>query len=71
SLGHKDWVPLLDKDEVIGAVVRTRAGVKPLYVSIGHRISLATAVTYVLAASGVSCQCWREQRWLSAWLGCS
>jgi deoxyribonuclease V len=45
------WVPLLDKDEVIGAVVRTRAGVKPLYVSIGHRISLATAVTYVLAAT--------------------
>ncbi len=44
------WVPLRDGDEVIGAVVRTRQGVKPIYVSIGHRISLATAVDYVLAA---------------------
>jgi deoxyribonuclease V len=42
------WVPLLDKGETIGAVVRTRTNVSPLYVSIGHRISLATAVDYVL-----------------------
>ncbi len=42
------WVPLLDGDEVIGAVLRTRAGVKPLYVSIGHRISLPTAIDYVM-----------------------
>ncbi len=43
------WVPLMDADEVIGAVLRTRAAVKPLYISIGHRISLETAVCYVLA----------------------
>ncbi len=43
------WVPLMDADEVIGAVLRTRAAVKPLYISIGHRISLETAVWYVLA----------------------
>ncbi|MBI3570087.1 MAG: deoxyribonuclease V [Gammaproteobacteria bacterium] len=42
------WVPLEDRGEVVGAVLRTRAGVKPLYVSIGHRISLATAIDYVL-----------------------
>jgi deoxyribonuclease V len=42
------WVPLLDKEETIGVVLRTRAGVKPLYVSIGHRISLNTAIDYVL-----------------------
>ena len=42
------WVPLIDKGEIIGAVVRTRTNVSPLYVSIGHRISLATAVDYVL-----------------------
>jgi len=42
------WVPLTDKGETIGAVVRTRTNVSPLYVSIGHRISLATAVDYVL-----------------------
>ncbi len=36
------------KSEIIGAVLRTRAGVKPVYVSIGHRVSLATAIDYVL-----------------------
>ena len=40
-----------DWDEVIGAVLRTRQGVKPLYVSIGHRISLPTAIHYVMAAT--------------------
>jgi len=34
--------------EIIGAVLRTRTGVKPLYVSIGHRVSLETAIDYVL-----------------------
>jgi deoxyribonuclease V len=43
------WAPLVDRGETIGAVLRTRAGVKPLYVSIGHRISLPTAIEYVLA----------------------
>jgi deoxyribonuclease V len=43
------WTPLTDGDEVIGAVLRTRAHVKPLFVSIGHRISLETAVSYVMA----------------------
>lgn len=42
-------VDLIDKGEVIGAVVRTRARVKPLYVSIGHRIDLPTAVRFILA----------------------
>lgn len=40
--------PLYDGDEVIGAVLRTRTGVKPLYISPGHRITLDTAVDYVL-----------------------
>ena len=43
------WTPLTDGGEVIGAVLRTRAGVKPLFVSIGHRTSLETAVHYVMA----------------------
>jgi len=46
-----DWVPLLDDDEPIGAVLRTRAGVAPLYVSIGHRISLDSAIRWVLACA--------------------
>jgi deoxyribonuclease V len=43
--------PLMDRGEVIGAVVRTRAGVKPVYVSIGHRVGLPTAVRLVLACA--------------------
>lgn len=42
------WTPLEDRGETIGAVLRTRAGIQPLYVSIGHRISLATALDWVL-----------------------
>jgi deoxyribonuclease V len=42
------WQPLIHQDETIGAVLRTRTGVKPLYVSSGHRISLPTAIDYVL-----------------------
>jgi deoxyribonuclease V len=44
--GH--WQPLLDRGETIGAVVRSRTGVKPIYVSIGHRVALTTAIDYVL-----------------------
>ena len=46
------WSPLTDKGEVIGAVLRTRLGVKPLFVSIGHRVCLATAIHWVMACSG-------------------
>lgn len=44
-----EWVPLCDRGETIGAVLRSRLGVKPLYISIGHRVSLATALDYVMA----------------------
>jgi len=40
--------PLYDKGEVIGTVLRTRSGVRPLYISVGHRIALDTAVDFVL-----------------------
>lgn len=42
------WQPLIYKQQVVGAVVRSRTGVKPLYISTGHRISLPTAIDYVL-----------------------
>ena len=42
---------LIDKDEVIGHVVRTRDNVRPLFVSPGHRVSLSTAVSMVLRAT--------------------
>ncbi|MBD2530290.1 deoxyribonuclease V [Nostoc flagelliforme FACHB-838] len=40
--------PLIYKGETIGAVLRSRTGVKPLYISSGHRVSLPTAIDYVL-----------------------
>ena len=42
---------LMQDGEVIGMVLRTRTSVKPLYVSVGHRISLETAVDYVLRSA--------------------
>jgi len=42
------YTEVLDKGEVIGAALRTRTGVKPLYISIGHRISLENAIYWVL-----------------------
>jgi len=44
-----DHTPLLDHGEVIGAAVRTRPGHAPLFVSVGHKISLETAIAVVLA----------------------
>ncbi|KZE71688.1 endonuclease V [Paenibacillus elgii] len=43
--------PLVDHGEVIGAVLRTQDNVKPIFVSIGHRISLATACERILKLS--------------------
>lgn len=46
---HKgEWTPLIDKAETIGAVLRTRNGVKPLYISSGHKVCLSSAVDYVM-----------------------
>ncbi|MBV8887970.1 MAG: deoxyribonuclease V [Chroococcidiopsidaceae cyanobacterium CP_BM_RX_35] len=42
------WQPLVDRGDTIGVVLRTRPKTKPLYISSGHRVSLATAIEYVL-----------------------
>ncbi|QEL65241.1 deoxyribonuclease V [Oryzomicrobium terrae] len=45
------WSPLEHKGETIGAVLRSRSGVAPLFISIGHRISLPTALALTMACT--------------------
>jgi len=45
------WQPLIDQQETIGAVLRTRSKIKPLYISIGHRVDLRNAIDYTLRCS--------------------
>lgn len=70
------WTPLYHRDDTIGAVLRTREGCKPLFISPGHRVTLATAIDLVMHfitryrlpettrwADGLASN--RGQRWLS------
>lgn len=43
------WTPLRTDSEIIGAVLRSRARVNPIFVSIGHCVSLRSAITYTMA----------------------
>lgn len=42
------WTPLVHNDETVGAVVRTRRKVSPVFVSIGHGVSQRSAIDLVL-----------------------
>jgi len=46
NFNQKGWTPIIDKDEVIGAVI-ARKYEKPIYVSIGHMVSLKRATAIV------------------------
>ena len=43
------WVELRDDGEVVGLVVRSKQGANPLYISVGHKADLPTAMQHVLA----------------------
>ena len=47
KLNEESWAPITDKGEIIGAVVATFSEEKPLYVSIGHKVSLNRAIAIV------------------------
>ncbi|MBW7882318.1 MAG: endonuclease V [Caldilineaceae bacterium] len=44
-------VPLRDGGAIVGAAVRTRQGTKPMFVSVGHRVTLKDAVSLTLAVT--------------------
>ena len=45
------WSPLVHREETVGAALRTRDGCNVVYVSTGHRISLRSAISVVLACA--------------------
>lgn len=47
-----EWAPLTHRGETIGAVLRSRQGVKPVFVSPGHRLGLPTALAWVVRCLG-------------------
>jgi deoxyribonuclease V len=52
ALRRGSSAPLFDRGECVGDVVRTRDGVRPVYVSPGHRLDRAAARSLVLAGYG-------------------
>jgi deoxyribonuclease V len=49
-----DFSYLYDGEVIIGAVVRTKTNVRPLFISIGHKISLENAIHWVLSTCTTS-----------------
>jgi deoxyribonuclease V len=46
--GNGRWKPIIYEDEIVGGAVFTRPDLKPMYVSVGHKVSLETAIGIVL-----------------------
>ncbi len=44
---EESWAPIIDKEEIVGAALLTREEAKPVYVSIGHMVSLKRAIEIV------------------------
>jgi len=42
------FTPLIHQEETVGVVLRTRSGVKPVFVSVGHRVTLDDAIRVVV-----------------------
>ncbi|GAA0137079.1 endonuclease V [Paenibacillus sp. YSY-4.3] len=48
DLDRESFASLMDRGEVIGSVLRTQDGTKPIFVSVGHKTSLATSCNWIL-----------------------
>ena len=47
EFNEENWAPIMDENEVVGVALITRKGTKPVYVSIGHMVSLKRAIEIV------------------------
>jgi len=47
-----DWMPLVDEGETVGVALRLKAGAAPVYVSVGHRCDLPSAIALVRCCAG-------------------
>jgi len=45
------WKPIIYEGKIVGGAVFTRLNAKPVYVSVGHKVSLETAIKIVLECS--------------------
>ncbi|CEK20646.1 Endonuclease V [Chthonomonas calidirosea] len=48
------WQPVVDRGEVVGAALRLKQNVAPIYVSVGHRVDLMSAIRLVLQCRGLT-----------------
>ncbi len=48
GINKGDWSPLRLDQDIVGAVLRTRQGIKPIFISPGHQIDLADSLKIVL-----------------------
>ncbi len=51
GMGRGDRTALIDNGETVGCALRTRSGVRPVYVSPGHRLSVESACEWILKLS--------------------
>jgi deoxyribonuclease V len=51
-VGEQGWAPLVVNRRIVGAEVVTKTGTKPVYVSIGHKVSLKRAIRIVMECTG-------------------
>ena len=47
-----DYAPLVFKDNVVGAALRTRENVKPVFISPGHKMDISSAVEIAIKTGG-------------------
>ncbi len=52
DLKRGNWTPLVWQDKTLGAVLCTKSGIKPMFVSSGHRISQQSSIETVLQLTG-------------------